>query len=206
MTSGALKSAATLSALQSMGVNNEAEGALGGLKGFSASSGGASDYAIAMSGAGVGGGGQGGGGMGGGSGVGGSTSGKGSGKGGYGASAGGGIKERGQKTPVLKPGRFQSSGSFDKKIIKRVVTRNKRKITNCYERQLRKNPGIKGRITIKWRISSTGNVDMASVAGNEMGNSAVANCLVTTVKGWRFPAPTGGTAVEVKYPFNFDAK
>ena len=204
VTAGALSSADQLSALSNLGVSANTEGALGGLKGFSAASGGSRAYAISQSGSGVGGGGTGGGGMGGGSGVGGATGGKGSGK-----SVGGGgdgLRERSTKTPKLKPGRFQSSGNFDKKIIKRVVSRNKKAITNCYEKQLRKKPNLKGRITISWRIGAAGTVGMVKVKSNEMGDSAVAKCLMSRIKGWKFPAPSGGGAVDVAYPFNFDAQ
>ena len=192
-------SADQLSALQNLGLSANADGELGGLKGFNAASDGSRAYAISESGSGVGGGG-----MGGGMGIGGATGGKGSGAPnparGY-----GGLRERSTRTPKLKPGRFQSSGSFNKKIIKRVVRRNKKALTNCYERQLRKKPNLKGRITISWRIGAAGTVGMVKVKNNGMGDSAVASCLVSRIKGWKFPAPSGGGAVDIAYPFNFDS-
>jgi TonB family protein len=118
----------------------------------------------------------------------------------------GGEVEQGMPKPALKPAEATTSGGYDKVIIRRVINQKKSETTNCYLKELVKEPALKGRITIKWRITAKGEVESVEVASNEMGNDAVAQCLVTRIKGWKFPAPKGGGTVDVSYPFTFDSK
>ncbi len=205
---GAAKSSSALKSVASLGVgSSKAEGdALGGLAGFAGDAG-SGPAGLAMSPLAPSGGGGGIGSMGGGGGVGGGLDGgggKGGGDGDY-REKGGDLKEKAVGKPVLKPSEASTSGNFDKQIIKRVINQKKSEITNCYNKELMKKPDLKGRITMKWRILSSGNVGDVSVSNNEMGNSEVANCLKGRIAGWKFPAPKGGGAVDVAYPFNFDS-
>jgi outer membrane biosynthesis protein TonB len=107
--------------------------------------------------------------------------------------------------PKLTGGDVVATG-FDKQIVKRVINQKKAEITHCYNKELMKNPSLKGRVTIKWRILSSGNVGAVEVVSNELGSAAVADCLKAKVASWKFPAPKGGAAVDIAYPFNFSTR
>jgi hypothetical protein len=74
-------------------------------------------------------------------------------------------------------------------------------VQRCYERGKMDDPDLKGRVTLKISIAETGAVTSATVDGSSLHSSVVESCIVTTVKGWKFPAPVGGPAV-ISYPFN----
>ena len=133
-----------LSSLAQLGLSGKSEGALGGLRGFNASSGGQRAYALAQTGSGIGGGGDGG--PGGSGGPGGDSLKRDRVTGGINTSYNGEIVERALSTPILRPGKFTSGGTFDRNIIKRVMARNKSKIVNCYESQLRKKRDLQEKI------------------------------------------------------------
>lgn len=130
------------------------------------------------------------------------TRGRGGGTGGYGSGAGGlgGKKSRdiavSQGTPVIM-------GSLDKEIIRRVIRENIAQIRYCYERELTRNPGLYGKIMVKFIIAATGRVSNASVQQTTMKNATVESCITRKVRGWRFPKPKGGGIVIVSYPFIF---
>ncbi|MSP59313.1 MAG: AgmX/PglI C-terminal domain-containing protein, partial [Myxococcales bacterium] len=42
----------------------------------------------------------------------------------------------------------------------------------------------------------------ADIESNSLGDDEVGSCMVTIVKSWRFPAPSGGE-VQFSYPFIF---
>jgi len=63
-------------------------------------------------------------------------------------------------------------------------------------------PDLKGRVTLKISIAESGGVTAASVDSSSLHSSSVETCIVNTVKGWKFPAPSGGPAI-ISYPFNF---
>jgi hypothetical protein len=73
----------------------------------------------------------------------------------------------------------------------------------CYDQALAQNSDLKGHMTLKVRVGSTGAVCAATVTGNDMGTDAVANCVANTFRSSRsFPAPKGNCA-EVNVPISF---
>lgn len=117
------------------------------------------------------------------------------------------LTEKPTTTPkaTLTGGDVQTSG-FDKQVIKRVINQKKAEITQCYNKELLKNPNLKGKITMKWRVLSSGNVGTVEVTSDEMGSSAVASCLKSRIGSWKFPAPRNGSSTDVSYPFNFSTR
>jgi TonB family protein len=74
-------------------------------------------------------------------------------------------------------------------------------IQRCYERGKMDDPEIKGRVTLRISVSTSGAVTSAVVETSSLRSSAVESCVVSAVRGWTFPAPVGGPAV-ISYPFN----
>lgn len=130
------------------------------------------------------------------------TRGRGSGEVGYGSSEGGiGAKQdRDVKITMATPIVY---GSLDKEIIRRVVRENQAQIRYCYERELTRDPGLYGKVVMKWVIAASGKVMRATVAENHMKNKAVGQCIAQRIRGWNFPKPKGGGIVVVTYPFVF---
>lgn len=96
-------------------------------------------------------------------------------------------------------------GTLDPNAISSVVRRRLAAVKQCYERQLNRNPDLRGKITVRFTIGATGAVVDISVEANTMGDDEVAQCIVGRMRGWRFPKPEGGS-VTVSYPFIFTAK
>lgn len=172
------------------------QGGLGGVigaKGVQAGSGG-----LGSSGGGLGGGGTA-------DGVGGlGTKGSGRGSSGYGKGggsvgkkrSGGSIKSGG--TPIIL-------GALDKSLIDAVIRRNMSQIRYCYQRELTKNPSLKGKIIVKFTIAADGSVSKAGIKSSSMGSPAVESCITGRFKRFKFPEPKGGGVVIVSYPFIFSS-
>jgi len=95
------------------------------------------------------------------------------------------------------------AGVFDPNIVTRQIRARLRAIQTCYERELRNNPTLAGRVLVRFTIRPTGTVSGASAAENTTGSPAVAQCVVSTISRFRFnPGPEGG-AVTFAYPFVF---
>jgi hypothetical protein len=65
----------------------------------------------------------------------------------------------------------------------------------CYNSALSSDSSLRGHVTIAVKVGPTGNVCSASVAGNDMGSPAVANCAANILRGASYPAPRGGCVV-----------
>ncbi|MBX3272825.1 MAG: TonB family protein [Sandaracinaceae bacterium] len=95
------------------------------------------------------------------------------------------------------------SGSFDPNLVAAQIRARIRAIQTCYERELRNNPTLAGRVLVRFTIQPTGTVSGATATENSTGSPAVAACVVTTISRFRFnPGPEGGS-VTFAYPFVF---
>jgi TonB family protein len=95
------------------------------------------------------------------------------------------------------------SGEFDAKLVTAEVKKRLRAIQICYEQQLRRNPGLQGKVVVEFTIEQSGTVSKAAATANTTNDPAVASCVVDTVKRFRFnPGPEGGS-VTYSYPFVF---
>ena len=75
----------------------------------------------------------------------------------------------------------------------------------CYERALRANPNIQGKMTLNVRVDSLGGICSASISNDSVGSGEVQACVLGMFRGQRVTAPTGG-CVDVSVPLNFQPK
>lgn len=95
-------------------------------------------------------------------------------------------------------------GELDPGIVAKEVRSRLGAVKACYERGLKRNPGLSGKIVIHWTITAAGTVASVEVENDTMGDNEVAGCIKSLVSRWRFPAPSGGS-VEVSFPFVFQS-
>lgn len=105
--------------------------------------------------------------------------------------------------------------------IHRVVERHLREVTYCYEQQLRVHSELRGHVEIEFRVPAEGGIAIVADGRSRLteherssfcwGNTRVfipprergevADCVASVMKGWRFPRPTDGIAVDVVQSF-----
>ena len=95
-------------------------------------------------------------------------------------------------------------GELDASKIARVIRRKQRAVQDCYERELKRDPDVAGKIEIEITIGESGRVESAEVVSNSTGSPAIGSCAVSRIKRWRFPKPDGGS-VTFMAPFTFVA-
>ena len=122
------------------------------------------------------------------------TAGRGTGNSQFGTATGN-LGKRGERAVKISQGTPVIMGSLDKEIIRRVVREHMNEIKYCYERQLNTNPGLAGKVSMKWVIQGRGRVQAVSVASTTVKNTKVESCLASRIKRWRFPKPKGGIVI-----------
>jgi hypothetical protein len=95
------------------------------------------------------------------------------------------------------------SGGLDRDVIAKDIQSQKGKILFCYERQLSANPGLFGKVSVKFQIAAGGEIETYNVSETTLSNESVESCLLQLISQWRFPKPKGGVKVLVSYPFVF---
>jgi TonB family protein len=72
----------------------------------------------------------------------------------------------------------------------------------CYERALRVNSNLQGKLTVSVRVDPQGNVCSASISQDAVHSPEVSNCVTGMFRSAKFPPPTGG-CMDVNIPLNF---
>ena len=111
--------------------------------------------------------------------------------------------ERAVKGVVKKkaPTAAGGSGLMDPGEVAKVVNQKIGAIKGCYEQALKRDPTLKGKVTIQFTIAGSGKVTSAKATVNELGPQ-VGSCMVAAFMRFRFPPPDGGT-ITFEYPFMF---
>lgn len=78
-------------------------------------------------------------------------------------------------------------------------------VRGCYERALRNNPQLQGRLRVSVRVAPNGQVCSARVAQNELGDAGVATCVLQIFRASSFAPPQGG-CVDAEVPLKFEPK
>jgi Ca-activated chloride channel family protein len=112
-------------------------------------------------------------------------------------------KEKPKARPKVKAGHPQVKGALDKNVILRVIRQRQAQMRYCYERALRKNPGLSGTLKVQWSIDANGRVQAVKIRSGSLNDSKMRQCVIRQVKKMRFPKPSGGGSVKVIFPFKF---
>lgn len=92
-------------------------------------------------------------------------------------------------------------GGLDQDQINSVVQSHLGQVVNCYEQGLQSKPNMRGRVAVYFVINPSGSVSTARVANSSVDSGRVENCIVSKLRGWKFPRPVGQVNVRVTYPF-----
>ncbi len=124
------------------------------------------------------------------------------------ATTGGGKVGLGTKTEVKVSGSVAAeeaevdSSDIDQGKLGAFVRARMGLIKACYENALKRNPSLKGKISIRFTILETGALSEVSTAQNSLGAPEVAACIMNTMRSWRTQFRPSGP-VTVEYPFVF---
>lgn len=110
------------------------------------------------------------------------------------------LRIRMRTSPPIPTG---GTGCLPEDDVARIVRQRLPAIRMCYERALRQDRTLGGRLVVDFTVGGAGTVTDARVAQDGLRDPAVGACLVSTFRRFRFPAPTGG-AVRFSFPFLFE--
>lgn len=94
----------------------------------------------------------------------------------------------------LKSSGADVDGDADKKAVQATIRNRMGALQSCYEKALRGNTGLSGKIVYTITISVMGTVTSVQVLDDSLQDEGVKNCTVAKIKGWRFPTTPGAEA------------
>lgn len=94
------------------------------------------------------------------------------------------------------------STSVDKDALNKFIKGRIRSITACYEKELKLSPTLKGKIVVRFTVTTAGRTGEASIDADTMHADNVSNCIIRTIKSWTYPFKPEED-VPVSFPFVF---
>ena len=95
-----------------------------------------------------------------------------------------------------------SGGRRSADEIERVFQKNKGGIFNIYNRALRKNPSLAGKVVVELTIAPSGEVTGVNILSSELGDEALERKLLLKIKRFKF-SPANVAEITVTYPIDF---
>jgi uncharacterized protein len=87
--------------------------------------------------------------------------------------------------------RKAAAPSIDEAVVSRVIRRRQSALKSCYAKARREKRNLKGTLTVRFQIGTLGRITRIKTTHSTVG-SLVSRCVMSAMKGWRFPKPTGG--------------
>src|SRR6516164_4164570 len=94
------------------------------------------------------------------------------------------------------------SADVDRAALSRYIRDRLGAIRSCYERELKRNPGLKGKVVMRFNITPAGRAGDVRIEENTLGSNEVASCIQGLMRSWIFPFKPPDE-VPVQYPFLF---
>lgn len=124
--------------------------------------------------------------------------------------AGGGNVSLGNKGDARVSGRVSAaspevdSADVDREALARYIKARLTAIRGCYEKELKRNPTLKGKVVVRFNITPAGRAGDIRIEENSVGSAEVGECIASLMRSWIFPFKPPDE-VAVQYPFLFTA-
>ena len=94
------------------------------------------------------------------------------------------------------------SSTLDRDAVGRFVKSRVKAIQGCYERQLKLEPTLKGKIAVRITINTQGKVSETEIDEDTLHSDAVVSCIKGLIRFWKFPfTPESDAAVQFSWNF-----
>jgi hypothetical protein len=93
--------------------------------------------------------------------------------------------------------------TIDPAIVTTVIGRHRPEVLKCIAQGRRKDPKMKGTLTLQLQVDASGAVKHAQTSST-LDNPPIAACVARAAQKWKFPARPNGQIATVNYPFVFN--
>lgn len=97
----------------------------------------------------------------------------------------------------------EATGGGDKKALRATIKHRTSALQHCYNKALRTQPDLSGRMAFTIAISVMGTVTRVVVEEDSLGSASVEACTKAKIKGWRFPMEGADEGAEVTFSVVF---
>ncbi len=123
---------------------------------------------------------------------------------GKGGGSGQGLSEAGESLPLTRSAPDRQSGMVrSEEEIQEILDRNKSAMYRIYNRELRQNPTLQGKLVMEITIAPSGRVIRCTIIDSELKAASLEKQLILLIKGIDFGNKPGVPVVTTKVPIEF---
>ncbi len=93
-----------------------------------------------------------------------------------------------------------AGGAVSAGDIQAVIDQGATWVNSCYQRELKKSPDLKGKLSVQIKVNTKGYVSGVTTTSNSVGD-AVARCVENKIRGWSFPKSKEGMIIDETFAF-----
>ncbi|PID42167.1 MAG: hypothetical protein CSB48_11595 [Proteobacteria bacterium] len=108
-----------------------------------------------------------------------------------------------EKKAIRKKQVEKRSGKRSNEEVRRVFDRNKSAIDRIYQRALRKNPSLEGKVVLRLTIEPSGAVSSCVIVSSELGDKKLERKIVARVKLFNFGQKANVDRTVYEFPIDF---
>ncbi len=97
----------------------------------------------------------------------------------------------------------RAAGTFDAFVVRDRIRRDLPRINRCYESARRYQPALEGKVSVRFAVALSGDVQGVRVVENTTGNDSVERCVARVVSQLNFPRRRSGKVARFTFPFVF---
>lgn len=105
-----------------------------------------------------------------------------------GSASSGSISRKGEvmvEAPSELVGRGSRSAYRSPEAIQEVLLEHNSAIRYCYERELKRNPNLKGKLSVRITVGADGHVTKAEIVNSTLNNARVERCILARIRLWK---------------------
>jgi len=120
-----------------------------------------------------------------------------------------GVLEVGMNEPLIEePSEDgKATGSRDRDAVAAVVARHTSSIQFCYQREIKRNPNLRGKLVVRFVITPQGTIESVAVIASTLNNPTIESCIVERIKRWddfgAIDPSKGNTTFRQVYTFGY---
>ncbi|MFE8598479.1 AgmX/PglI C-terminal domain-containing protein [Archangium violaceum] len=108
----------------------------------------------------------------------------------------------GMASPAPRPGTGALESFPCEEELLAVVLNHKQAILQCVNEQKKRQPGLSGKLVMRWSLQTNGKTKDVSCRTPELCSTYLAGCLSGLIQGWSFPKPRAQRG-PIDFPFTF---
>ncbi len=106
------------------------------------------------------------------------------------------------ETEVTSPAEV-TGATMDREKVRLAIREHLVPIRHCYEKELKTNPKLEGKLILEWDVEGLGKVTKVTVIKSV--KPSVDECISEVIKGTLFPSLPKGQIGRIRYPFVFSS-